>query len=115
MRYGGLNTVMLRTRSRQHLVNMKKRFPDTALGKAKILASAATDYEYRVVVPKAAWASIVSDLAMEQTWSNFKNEANRLAAQKKTAHGYVDALHDIWGIMRRFGTREGNRERSTVI
>jgi hypothetical protein len=52
---------------------------------------------------------------MEQTWSNFRNEADQVANQKKMVHGYVDAPHDIWSIMRRFGTREGNQERSTVI
>jgi hypothetical protein len=109
------DTVMVRARSRQHLVNLKKRFPDTELGKAKIRASAATDYEYRAVVPKDVWASILSELAMEQTWSNFKNEADRFAIQKTMPHGYVDALHEIWSVMRRFGLRKGNRERSTVI
>jgi hypothetical protein len=109
------DTVMVRARSRQHLVNLKKRFPDTSLGKAEILASAATDYEYRVVVPKAVWADILSELAMEQTWSNFKNEADRFTTRKKMARGYVDTLHEIWSIMRSLGAREGNRERSTVI
>ena len=109
------DTVMVRARSRQHLVNLKKRFPDTALGNAKILVSAATDYEYRVVVPKAVWASILSELAMEPTWSNFKSEADRFATQKKMAGGYVDALHDIWGIMRKFGNREWDRGRNSVM
>ena len=101
------DTVMVRARSRQHLVNLKERFPGTELGNAEILVSAGTDYEFRVIVAKVAWASILSELAMEQTWSNFKNEASRFAAQKKMVHGYVHALHDIWGIMRRFGIGEG--------
>ena len=60
-------------------------------------------------------AFILSELVMEQTWSIFKIEADRFATQKKRAHGYVDALHDIWNLMRKFGVREGNRERSTGI
>jgi hypothetical protein len=101
------DTVMVRARSRQHLLNLKERFPDTELGKVEIIVSAGTDYEYRLIVPKVVWASILSELAIEQTWSNFKNEASRFATQKKMIPGYVDALHDIWSVMRRFGTREG--------
>ena len=104
------DTVMVRARSRQHLLNLRERFPDTELGKAEILSSAGTDYEYRLIVPKGVWASILSELATEQTWSNFKNEASRFATQKKMAHGYVHALHDIWRIMWTFGNREGISE-----
>ncbi len=41
----------------------------------------------------------------------FKNEADRFASQKKMAHGYVGALHEIWSTMRRFGVRERIPER----
>jgi hypothetical protein len=99
-------TVMVRARSRQHLVNLQERFPDTELGKAEILSAAGTDYEYRVILPKAKWVSILSELAMEQTWSNFKNESSRFASEKRMTHSYVDVLHEIWHVMQRFGARE---------
>jgi hypothetical protein len=98
------DNVMLRARSRQHLVNLKERFPDSELGNAEILASAGTDYKYRVIVPKVAWASILSELAMEQTWSNFKNEASLFAQTHKLRTLYVDALHKIWDVMYRLQT-----------
>lgn len=98
---GGIDesTVMVRARLRQHLENLKARFPDTELGKAKILESAGTDYKYRLVVPKEVWVSVLSELAMEQTWSNFKNEAARFARIKKISDGFVNALHKVWEIM----------------
>jgi hypothetical protein len=35
------------------------------------------DYKYRLAVAKDSWAQIVSEMASEQEWSNFKNEAAR--------------------------------------
>lgn len=94
-----VDSVMLRARSRKHLENLKERFAETILGKAEILELPATDYRFRIILPKTAWAAIVSELAMEQTWSNFKDEAVRFARIKKDSGAYVSALHKIWGIM----------------
>jgi hypothetical protein len=92
------DTVMVRARARKHLENLQERFPDSVFGKAEILAGAGTDYKFRIIVPKAEWASIVSQLAMEQTWSNFKSEAARFG-HLKTSGLYIHALHEIWAIM----------------
>jgi hypothetical protein len=92
-------TVMVRARTRKHLENLQERFPDSAIGKAEILAGAGTDYMFRMVVPKTEWAAALSQLAMEQTWSNFKSEASRFAGLKKVSGLYVHALHEIWAIM----------------
>src|ERR1035437_7733921 len=107
-------TVMVRARSRQHLVNLQERFPDTELGNAEILSAAGTDYEFRVILPKGKWVSILCELAMEQTWSNFKNESSRFATVKKMTHGYVNVLHDIWHVMQRFGVREHESSRHSL-
>jgi hypothetical protein len=90
--------VMVRARARKHLENLQERFADTTFGKAEILIGAGTDYKYRIIMPKAEWASIVSQLAMEQTWSNFKSEATRFA-HLKTSGLYIHALHEVWAIM----------------
>jgi hypothetical protein len=92
-------TIMLRARSRKHLENLQARFPDTELAKATILDSAGTDYRYRAILPKKEWAILLSELAMEQSWSNFKNEAGRYARFNKESNGYIDALHDVWSVM----------------
>ena len=104
------NTLMLRARSRQHLENLKERFPESELATAEILSNESTDYKYRMIVSKTNWAAVLSELAMEQTWSNFKNESARFANLKKMAHDYVDALHDIWSIMHRFGNMASGKD-----
>lgn len=98
--------VMVRARLRGHLENLRERFPNTEMAKAPILSDAGTDYRFRVVIAKSEWASIVSQLAMEQTWSNFKNEASKFARFKKISSRYVDALHDVWQIMARLQRQE---------
>jgi hypothetical protein len=93
------NTVMVRARLKEHLQNLKDRFPLSDLGKAQILNSVGTDYKYRIILPKDEWAKILADLATEQSWSNFKNETSRFARLEKVTNAYVSALHKIWGIM----------------
>ncbi len=96
------NTVMIRARSREHLENLRERFSDTHIAAAQILSDKGTDYKFRVIIPKAEWALIISQLATEQTWSNFKNEASRFARAKHTSNRYINALHDIWRVMADF-------------
>jgi predicted small integral membrane protein len=90
------DNVMVRARLHEHLVSLKDRFPDSELGKAEILSWDGRDYKYRVIVPKVAWVGALTEMAAEQTWSNFKNEASRFSRAKKMAHAYVDSLHQIW-------------------
>jgi hypothetical protein len=101
------NTLMVRARSRKHLENLRERFPNSELAKAEIMSNAGTDYSFRVIVSKAGWAMIVSELVTEQTWSNFKNEASRFAHKMKSSTTYVHALHQIWEVMFRFQENGG--------
>jgi hypothetical protein len=98
--------VMVRARAQKHLLNLQKRFPDSEIALAEILTNVGTDYKYRIVISKAAWAEVVSELTMEQTWSNFKNEASRFAHVNHESQAYARALHDVWSIMYRFQERE---------
>jgi predicted small integral membrane protein len=100
------DTVMVRSRLREHLLSLKERFPETELGKAEIQSSDHTDYRYRIVMPKAVWVAALTELATEQTWSNFKNETSRFTRAKKAAYTYVDALHRIWDVMHRLQVQE---------
>jgi hypothetical protein len=78
-----------------HLRSLQKRFPALAVG--DILELPNRDYRYRLIIPKASWTAIIGELAQEQEWSNFKNEAAKY--QGKSGRGYVAALHDVWGVM----------------
>ena len=87
--------VMIRARRRAHLKNLQQRFQ--ALAGAKIVTLPDRDYRYRLIVPKAVWVGIVTELAPEQEWSNFKNEAARF--QGAAGSDYVHALHEVWRVM----------------
>lgn len=97
--------VMVRARLREHLENLRERFPDSEMAKVPILSDAGTDYPFRVVIARVDWASILSELALEQTWSNFKNEASRFARLRKSSSRYVEALHEVWHVMLRLQHR----------
>jgi hypothetical protein len=90
-------SVMVRARCIAHLHGLQKRFPALAVG--KILELPNRDYGYRLIIPKASWVAILGELAREQNWSNFKNEAAKY--QGKLGRGYVDALHKVWEVMYR--------------
>lgn len=90
-------SVMVRARCSTHLRSLQKRFPALAVG--KILELQNHDYRYRLIIPKASWTAIMGELAQEQEWSNFKDEAARY--QGTSGRGYVRALHDVWAVMNR--------------
>jgi hypothetical protein len=90
-------TVMVRARSKDHLQNLRDRFP--AIADAEIVAMPDRDYRYRLIVPKQLWVPILAELAEEQDWSNFKNEA--AAYQGRSGASYLTALHEVWATMYR--------------
>jgi hypothetical protein len=90
--------VLVRARLRRHLEELQKRFPEE-LGKLELVTNPRRDYRFRIVVPKAVWATCLFELSMEQDWSNFKSEAERFERVNHMPSAYVDALHDIWTVM----------------
>ncbi|HXB67022.1 MAG TPA: hypothetical protein VNY05_02195 [Candidatus Acidoferrales bacterium] len=88
-------TVMVRSRRRSHLQNLKSHFREIAT--AEVVALPKRDYRYRLILPKTVWATIIAALADEQEWSNFKNEAARF--QGAVGADYVHALHEVWEVM----------------
>jgi hypothetical protein len=96
---------MVRARVRKHLTNLQNRFPVFAA--TKILALPGRDYGFRLIVPKAVWVEVLKELAEEQTWANFKNEAGKNIGQ--TGADYTRALHDVWEVM--YGLQETKSRR----
>lgn len=90
-------TVMVRARVRGHLEALKARFP--TLGAPEIRSTTHTDYPYRVIVPKAAWADCVRELTLDIAYGNFKSAA--AAGQGPGGNAYIHALHETWAVMRR--------------
>ncbi len=88
---------MVRARCISHLESLRKRFE--VLASSEILTLPDRDYRYRLLVPKSVGTNIVAQLAEEQTWSNFKDEADRF--QGAEGSDYLDALHEVWRLMYR--------------
>ena len=92
---------MVRARLAAHLRNLQERFP--ALAPQEILTLPDCDYRYRLILPKQLWADALAALALEQDWSNFKNEAAKFNGHDD----YVSSLHKVWGIMYEVQHQEG--------
>ncbi len=91
------NLIVIRARRKEHLENLRKRFP--ALRIAEIQDMPAHDYRYRLTVAKALWVDVVTGLASEQTWSFFKDEA--AANLKPGEPEYLQALDEVGKRMKR--------------
>lgn len=102
-------TVMVRARRIVHLRSLQKRFDSLAGG--EILTWPNRDYRYRLIVPKASWVVIIGELAQEQEWSNFKNEAAKY--QGTSGKEYVRALHGVWSVMNRLQESEDRTHRGS--
>jgi hypothetical protein len=88
---------MVRGRRKDHLQNLRGRF--SVISDAKIITTADNDYRYRLILSKRTWVTILAEMADEQDWSNFKNEA--ASHLGKEGASYARALHDVWEIMYR--------------
>lgn len=102
------DNVMIRARMREHLSQLKGRFPEIAT--LNIDCSNTNDYMYRMTMPKKQWVTLLSEMAMEQTWSNFKNEASTFEKLFQLSYSYVDALHEVWNVMFRVQQKENRRK-----
>ena len=92
------NRIMVRARVRGHLEALKKRFPDL-LGECDIYESADTDYAFRIFIDKRVWSRVISGLADETDYDNFKSEVVR--HQGRAGAAYEHALHGVWSVMYR--------------
>ncbi len=83
---------VIRARTREHLLALKARFGF----KQSVQTNGTRDYRYRVTMPKAQWVILATALAQEQTWNNFKSEAQATRPRDKQ---YIEKLHDVWHTM----------------
>ncbi len=99
---GGLDpdAVMIRSRCREHLLQLQSRFA-SAIGGAKIATTSETDYPFRIVIDQVAWRSVMAGLAEELNYRNFKNQASstQRAAGEQTDNGYSKLLGKIWAVV----------------
>jgi len=90
--------IMIRARDRGHLDSLKKRFPDM-LGQCDIHDFIGTDYAFRIFVDKQVWSRVLSKLAEEIDYDNFKSKAAN--HQWPDGAAYEHSLHGVWSVMRR--------------
>jgi hypothetical protein len=88
--------IMVRTRVRLHLEALKTRFPDL-LGQYEIQEFAGTDYAFRLFVQKPQWVQVISALADETDYDNFKSEVAH--HQGSAGAAYEHSLHKVWSVM----------------
>ncbi len=89
--------LMIRARLRSHLEALLQRFPDL-LAECEIVKTAG-DYAYRIFVPKPIWCEVLSQLAAETDYDNFKSAVADHQGSKGARYG--QALHDVWDVMYR--------------
>lgn len=90
--------IMIRGRLRPHLEALKKRFSDL-LAECEIREFPETDYAFRLFVPKIVWEQILSELAAEIDYDNFKSEVAQF--QGRAGVAYERSLHEVWSVMYR--------------
>jgi hypothetical protein len=92
---------MVRARRREHLENLKRAC--VSLAGCEIVESATTDYAFRIIATKTAFAEAMYDLALEIAWQNVKGEAERNV--DLVGADFVDALHTTWAAFNRIQQR----------
>ena len=90
--------IMIRGRLRSHLEAVKNRFSGL-LGEYEIQEFAETDYAFRLFVPKVAWEQVLSELAAEIDYDNFKSKVTTF--QGAAGAAYEHSLHEVWSVMHR--------------
>ncbi len=79
----------VRARLRSHLEALTERFPEFLPPAGAIIETWRADYRYRLLVDRYDWADVVSELAREIDYTNFKNEC--------PDPDYHKWLNSVWG------------------
>lgn len=91
-----LDRIMVRARIRDHLVALKKRFPDL-IAECEIQEFVGTDYAFRIFVDKPAWSQVLVGLNDDTDYDNFKSAVAR--HQGRAGAAYEHSLHEVWSVM----------------
>ncbi|GAG13879.1 unnamed protein product [marine sediment metagenome] len=76
---------------------IKEQFSDI-LADCEIKEFAATDYAFRIFVPKTAWSKVLAELTNEMYYDNFKS---KVARHQGAGAAYEHSLHEVWSVMNR--------------
>jgi hypothetical protein len=84
--------LMIRTRSRDHLVLLKSQHPilaDVEIQRSK----PGLDYGWRLVVDRITLIQVFAEMASQLSWRNVKAEASR--NEQEIGPAYVHAFHEV--------------------
>ncbi|MBZ0151209.1 MAG: hypothetical protein K8J09_06715 [Planctomycetes bacterium] len=88
---------MVRARVRRHLELLQRDHP--SLRRCAIIRSEpGRDYLWRIIVPRTTFAKVIAAMVEGIDYGNFKSAA---AASPDLEPAYVDALHEVWSVLRR--------------
>lgn len=87
------DTILIRARVRAHLTNLIEAVP--CLRGQEIVETRNRDYRFRIRVPAVTMPRVMTSLAKDIDYSNFKNEV----ASREGASSYEKALHRVWSVM----------------
>jgi hypothetical protein len=90
----GDDALAVRARRKQHLANLKARFPQL-IGKVKVHKSTNSDYRWRIFVKREVWATVVAEIVRGLNYGNFKSSIPAVPG----AAEYRNRLHDVWDVM----------------
>jgi len=69
--HNGTDLIQIRSRDKIHLERLQQSF---RLGGEAIQSRTGTDYEHRIVVSRAAWILLATEMAADLDYTNFKAE-----------------------------------------
>lgn len=92
----GGHLMQIRARNPEHLRLLREDF--RYLRRQAIIRTPRADYGFRIVVRRTTVVRLAAELAVQIEWPNFKNEA---LVGYEGADAYIDALHEVWAVMRR--------------
>ena len=85
------NHMLIRSRVRSHLTYLKKTFNLPT----DVITTPKADYRFRLITTRDVAVSIITELAKDIDYSNFKHAAH----DHLMDHGYSRALNNVWGEM----------------
>lgn len=91
--------MMVRARRREHLELLLQRFSAGLTVRPVIHEARSTDYRYRIFLPKAEWALILTAIGNDVDYDNFKDAAHEQLDATSAGRAYTHALSEVWEVM----------------
>jgi hypothetical protein len=95
--------LIVRSRAKADALNLIEWLGDHDFTSMAMQHTPDADYEWRLFIPRHAWAAYLMDVTKHLDYPNFKN-----AVAERQGSERADIYHDVWHVMWEF--QEDNRE-----